>query len=123
LVAAPAALRSLPAIKEELRINVELAAPHHFVPELPGWRERSRYIGCEGELHFHHYDFYAQALSKIERGHAQDVEDVDMMFARGLVDGEELLRLFARVEPELYRYPALDPKSLRRKVEAAVRGH
>ena len=59
-------LRSLAAIKDELQINIELAAPHHFVPALPGWRERSRYIGSEGALHFYHYDPYAQAIAKIE---------------------------------------------------------
>lgn len=113
-------LRALPAIKDELRVNVELAAPHHFIPELPGWRERSRYIGAEGELHFYHYDAYAQAISKIERGHMQDLEDVETMFSRGLVLPQELLRLFERIEPELYRYPAIDPATLRRKIEAVV---
>ena len=79
-----------------------------------------RTIGAEGQLHFYHYDPYAQAISKIERGHAQDVEDVATMFARGLIDSDELLRLFALVEPDLYRYPAIDPATLRRKVEAAA---
>jgi hypothetical protein len=114
-------LRSLAAIKDELHVNVELAAPHHFVPELPGWRERSRYIGSEGELHFYHYDPYAQAIAKIERGHAQDVKDVATMFDRGLIQPDELLRLFAAIEPALYRFPAIDPSTLRRKVEAAAR--
>jgi hypothetical protein len=116
-------LHSLAAIKEELHVNVELAAPHHFVPELPGWRERSRYIGSEGDLHFYHYDPYAQTISKIERGHAQDVHDVRTMFDRGLIRADELLRLFAAIEAELYRYPAIDPPTLRRKVEAAARAH
>jgi hypothetical protein len=115
-------LQALAAIKDELHVNVELAAPHHFVPELPGWRERSRYVGSEGRLHFYHYDPYAQAISKIERGHAQDVKDVETMFARRLIERDELLRLFALIEPELYRYPAIDPATFRRKVEAAVRG-
>lgn len=114
-------LRALPAIKDDLHVNVELAAPHHFVPEIPGWRERSRYIGSEGELHFYHYDPYGQAIAKIERGHAQDMKDVRTMRARGLVQPDELLRLFASIEPELYRYPAIDPRTLRRKIEAAVR--
>lgn len=113
-------LRSLAAIKDELHVNIELAAPHHFVPELPGWRERSRYIGSEGALHFYHYDAYAQAISKIERGHAQDVKDVTTMIEHGLVERAELRRLFAAIEPELYRYPAIDPPTLRRRVEAVV---
>ena len=114
-------LRSLAAIKDELHVNVELAAPHHFVPELPGWRERSRYIATEGELHFYHYDPYSQAIAKIERGHAQDVKDVATMFDRGLIHPDELSRLFAAIEPELYRFPAIDPAALRRRIEAAVR--
>jgi Nucleotidyltransferase of unknown function (DUF6036) len=116
-------LRLLPAVKDELQVNIELAAPHHFLPELPGWRARSRYIDAVGEVQFFHYDPYAQALSKIERGHVQDMKDVDTMFARGLIRADELLRLFAAIEPDLYRYPAIDPKSLRRRVEAAVRSH
>jgi len=36
-----ALLREIPAIKEELQVNVELASPAHFIPELPGWRDRS----------------------------------------------------------------------------------
>lgn len=114
-------LRALPAIKEELQVNVELAAPHHFLPELPGWRERSRYIGSEGELSFYHYDPYAQALSKIERGHAGDLRDVASMFDHGLIVASELTRLFEAIEPELFRYPAVDPRALRRKVEEIAR--
>ncbi|MCL2769802.1 MAG: hypothetical protein FWD42_06790, partial [Solirubrobacterales bacterium] len=34
-------LRELPALKERLGVNIELASPPDFVPELPGWRERS----------------------------------------------------------------------------------
>lgn len=114
-------LRAIPAIKDDLRINVELAAPHHFLPELPGWRERSRFIGSEGRLHFFHYDAYSQALSKLERGHRQDLADVESMLAADLIEPDRLLQLFEVIEPELYRYPAVDPASLRRKVESFAR--
>jgi len=30
--------RKLPLLKERLQINVELASPGDFIPELPGWR-------------------------------------------------------------------------------------
>src|SRR3979411_956998 len=62
-------LRSLPQLKERLQVNIELASPDDFIPELPGWQERSRFIKREGKLSFYHYDFYAQALAKTERGH------------------------------------------------------
>ncbi|MGH8595545.1 MAG: DUF6036 family nucleotidyltransferase, partial [Gammaproteobacteria bacterium] len=62
--------------KEELGINIELAAPDDFIPPLPGWRERSVFIARVGPVDFKHYDFYAQVLAKIERGHRQDTSDV-----------------------------------------------
>jgi hypothetical protein len=112
--------RAIPRLKEELSINVELASPPDFIPELPGWDDRSRAIRTEGSLTFCHYDFYAQVLAKIERGHATDLEDVEQMIRRGLVDPARLLELFHAIEPQLVRYPALDPASLRKAVEATV---
>ncbi|MDH4066205.1 MAG: hypothetical protein OEW19_17525 [Acidobacteriota bacterium] len=116
-----ALLREIPGIKEELHVNVELASPAHFIPELPGWRDRSPFVVREGSLDFHHYDFYAQALSKIERGHARDVADVREMTARGLTEPTRLLVFFEQIAPGLYRYPAIDPASFRRAVEQTVR--
>ena len=110
-------LRVMPALKEELELNVELAAPSDFIPELPGWRGRSRFIQRAGRIDFFHYDFYAQALSKVERGHAQDQGDVRAMLDRNLIDPETAVHLFEQIEPELYRYPAITPASFRRDVE------
>ena len=110
-------LRAIAVLKERLEINIELAAPDQFIPELSGWRERSPFVTREGRLDFHHYDLMAQALAKIERGHAQDVADVDEMLARGLVDAVELERRFREIEPFLYRYPAIDPATFRRALE------
>jgi len=114
--------RALPWIKDELQINVELKAPDQFIPELRGWQERSVFIAREGRLSFYHYDFYAQALSKIQRGHAQDREDVKEMIDRGLIDRDELRQRFGQIEPQLYRYPAIDPKAFRRALEEALKG-
>jgi hypothetical protein len=111
-------LRALAAQKERLEMNVELAAPDQFIPEVPGWRERSPFIAREGRLDFHHYDLSAQALAKIERGHAQDRADVSAMLARALVTRAELRDRFSAIEPFLHRFPAIDPATFRRAVEA-----
>jgi hypothetical protein len=113
--------RAIPALKERLRLNVELASPADFIPVRPGWEDRSPFIAREGRTSFHHFDLCAQALSKIERGHAQDLDDVRRMLETGLVDRAEVARYFDGIEPELYRYPALDPESFRARVEAAIR--
>lgn len=44
--------------------------------------------------------------------------DVGAMFTKGLIEVGELLRLFSQIEPELYRFPAIDPPSFRRRVKA-----
>jgi hypothetical protein len=109
-------LRALPAIKDELEINVELASPLDFIPVAPGWEERSIFVAREGPLLFLHFDPYAQALSKLERAHRQDLEDVRALVEGGLVDPAQALEYFERIEPELYRYPAIDPGSFRATV-------
>src|SRR5438876_934626 len=60
-------------LKERLAVNVELAAPDHFIPPIPGWQDRSEFIARYGLVDFYHYDFYGQALSKILRGHPTDL--------------------------------------------------
>ncbi|HEY0139252.1 MAG TPA: DUF6036 family nucleotidyltransferase [Thermoanaerobaculia bacterium] len=114
-------LRAIPELKERLNLNVELASPADFIPEVPGWQDRSPFITREGKLSFHHYDFYSQCLAKIERGHRKDRADVTMMLESGLVERARLWELFERVEPELYRYPAIDPPSFRRAVATTIR--
>ena len=113
--------RSLPGLKESLELNIELASPADFIPEVPGWQDRSPTIERAGKVSYHHYDFYAQALAKIERGHAQDEADVQEMIRRRAIDRDNLMRHFERIEPLLYRYPAIDPATFRRAVERVCR--
>ena len=112
--------RALPALKEELQINIELVSPSDFIPPLPGWEERCAYIAREGKVSFYHFDPYSQALAKIERGHTQDMKDVEMMLKKGLLEREKLLSLYQAIEPQLYRYPAIDPGSFSKAVHRFV---
>lgn len=113
-------LRELPRIKNELGINVELASPGDFIPLPADWEGRAISVAKEGLLSFAHFDPYSQALSKLERGHVHDLEDVEAMKRLGLVDARRLRELFAQIEPELYRFPAIDPPTFRAAVEGAT---
>ena len=113
-----AMLRAIPMLKEQLHLNVELASPDQFIPVPPGWEQRSPLVTRIGRVTFRHYDFVAQALAKIERGHARDLADVEAMQAHGLIGAAEVRAQFARMEPELFRFPAIDPPSYRRAVDA-----
>lgn len=114
---------ALPGLKDALDINIELAAPDNFIPELAGWRERSTHIATHGPLDFYHYDFYSQALAKIERHHARDQGDVRQMLATGLVQGKRLLELFHSIESGLIRFPAIDAAGFRERVNKTVTAH
>ena len=110
-------MHAIPGIKERLNVSIEFASPLDFLPELPGWRDRSPYVMRVGAMTVRHFDPYAQALAKLERGFDQDRADADALLARGLVDPTELRRLLAAIESSLYRFPAVDAPSLRAAVD------
>ncbi len=111
--------RAIPLIKDVLQINLDgrLSSPIDFIPVRPDWEERSLFIAQEGKLTFRHFDLDAQALAKVERSHTQDLEDIDEMIRRQLIDPQVAVEYFNAIEPELYRYPAVDPRSFRLAVE------
>jgi hypothetical protein len=107
---------ALAALKDQLDVNVELACPDHFIPAIPGWRERSLFIARHGWLDFFHYDPYGQALSKLQRRHDRDLQDVCSMLRAKLIATHRLQEMFTLIQPQLIRYPAIDAASF----EAAV---
>jgi hypothetical protein len=111
------AFEAIARIKEELALNVELASPDQFIPDPPASATRAEFIGREGAVEFYHYDLYAQALAKIERGHARDLTDATAMVKTGAIDPERLAELFAAIEPALSRFPAISATVFRAKVE------
>ena len=115
-----AALSRIAEIKERLSVNVELASPLDFLPPLPGWQDRSRFRFREDNLEVFDFDPYSQALSKLERGFELDLADVRSMVEADQVEPALLLALFEQIEPELYRFPAVEPAALREAVESLL---
>lgn len=113
-------LRAIRDLKDELQINVELASPDLFIPVRDDWQEASPWETTEGLLTIRHFDLRAQALAKVERGHQRDLADVAAMLERELVSATALWKYLGAIEPQLYRYPAIDPPSLRRALELTV---
>jgi hypothetical protein len=115
------AFEAIAELKNRLELNVELASPDDFIPAVADWRERSRHITTIGRVQFFHYDFALQALAKLERGHAHDLEDVKSLVSGGYAIASELKRRFAEIEPGLLRYPAIDPQQFKKKVDDFLR--
>jgi hypothetical protein len=111
----------IPALKNELQINIELAAPDDFIPIPKGWEDRSKLILQQGQLSFFHFDYLSQALAKIERGLEQDLGDVKQMLANKLLTADEISDGFAAIKDNLIRYPAIDAKDFEDKVTQFLR--
>lgn len=116
-----AALERIRDLKEDLALNIELASPLDFLPPLPGCQDRSRFRLRDGNLEVFDFDPFSQALWKLERGFALDLHDVRSMVESGQVEPAKLRELFEAIEPELYRFPAVDPDTLRTSVESLTR--
>jgi hypothetical protein len=55
-------------------------------------------------------------LSKLQRRHDRDVRDVHSLLREGLIQTDRLWEMFEQIEPQLIRYPAIDPASFRTAV-------
>ena len=103
-------------------MNVELTSPPDFIPELPGWRDRSPFVLEEGNLAVHHLRLLLAGpiddRAVLQTGSRRRGE----MLARGLVDAPAYVSSNDAVEPQLYRYPAINSRASRSKVEAVL-GH
>jgi hypothetical protein len=116
----PGIFQAIAKLKQELDINIELASPQDFLPALPGWQERSVFIRQHGKISFYHYDFTAQALAKLSRGYDRDTNDVQAMYDQKLFSLIELYNCFEAIEPELIRFPSINPALLRNKIEKFI---
>lgn len=107
---------AIPSIKNKLNVNIELASPDQFVPQVEGWRERSIFIAKYGKISFYHYDLVSQVLAKLERRHEQDLLDVNSIFKAKLVSKKQILDAFKSILERLNRYPAIDQEDFTNKV-------
>ena len=103
-------------LKQELQISVEFASPPDFIPELPGWRDRSPFVARIGMLTIRHFDFYSQALAKVRRNVDSDAADVAAMLRAGLIVPERAWHMYDAIVPALPRYPAVDEPTFRTRM-------
>jgi len=108
-------------LKEKLSISIEEAYPGDFVPLPPGSERRCTFIERFGQIDVFLFDPYAVALSKLERGHARDREDVKALLAKRVIEPAELRRLFEAILPA-YEAQGVksDPARFRKAIEAAL---
>jgi len=90
---------ALAELAAEMRLDLEDVPLAEFIPLPPEAYERRRPVGRFGQLEVYIFDPYSIALSKIARGFEADLEDVVFLWRKGLVEFDELERLFRAVLP------------------------
>lgn len=94
-------IRAIRDLKDSLSLNVEEASPADFIPLPAGYEDRREFIGRFGSLDVFHFDLYSTALSKIERGRVQDLEDVLTLLRAGRLDWDRLHAYFDEILPRM----------------------
>lgn len=114
-------VNALRELKEKLSISIEEAYPGDFVPLPPGSERRCTFIERFGQVDVFLFDPYAVALSKLERDHERDREDVKALLAKRIIEPAELRRLFEAILPA-YEAQGVksDPARFRKALEAAL---
>jgi hypothetical protein len=114
-------IRTIQTLVERLSTSVEEASPADFIPLPPGAKDRALFVARFGSVDVFLLDPYSIALSKLERGHAQDLEDVRALVSAGVLDPAELRRLLDAILPEYERTTIrADVPRFRRMLETAL---
>ncbi len=113
-------IRAVRELIRALNINVEQAGPGDFIPLPRGWEGRSRFLGRYGDLDVFAFDPISTALSKIERGTDQDIDDALALLRTGRITVADLTAAFEEIVPRLETEALLrvDEEDFRRKFSA-----
>ena len=103
---------SIRRLKDTMKINIEFASPSDFIPIPSQWEMNARYVGRYGSIDVFYFDFYSIALSKIERGSANDINDVMLLIQQGIITLQDLDSTYNEVLPRVGKRPynRLDPQ-------------
>jgi hypothetical protein len=107
---------AIKTLKESLNMNIELASPFDFIPELPSWKERCEFIVTVKKVHYFHLDPYAQVIAKVLRGFDRDIIDAEGFYKVFNCKGDTLLKLFEKIKNEFIKRPSVDIDSLETKI-------
>jgi hypothetical protein len=102
-------VQALQEIMLALDMNIEEASPGDFIPLPAGYMDRHEFIGRYGQVEVFHFDWYSNALSKIERGRQQDLADVVALLQHERIEWSRLEAMFHEI------LPLMGKKSLRQK--------
>lgn len=106
-------------VAAEQRVHVDAVPIDQFVPVPADSEARKIHVGRYGRLDVFVLDPYVIAISKLDRGFDSDLDDVDFLLQRGILD---LDRLKVEVTQAMDRANSfqIDPVSVRARLDAVA---
>jgi hypothetical protein len=115
-------MRILNELKERLSLNLEEVSPADFIPLPRSHRDGHVFIARYGSIDLFHFDLYSTCLSKLERGTAQDFDDVLSLLDAGKVDWTRLEDGFREILPRMGQHSLRqDPRDFERNFRTLER--
>ncbi len=107
-------------VAQVMNITLEFTSLSLWIPLPSQWEMMSRYVGRYGKIDVFYLDFYAVALSKMNRGNDRDINDVKLLLQQGLLSLAELDTDYGEVVANMGkgRYPRMDPQQFARRYQA-----
>jgi hypothetical protein len=107
-------------VAQAMSIAIEFTSPSLWIPLPSQWETMSRYVGRYGKIDVFYLDFYAIALSKMNRGNDRDIKDVKLLLQQGLLSLAELDAAYGEVVANMGkgRYRRMDPQQFARRYQA-----
>jgi hypothetical protein len=107
-------------VAQAMNIPIEFTSLSLWIPLPRQWETRSRYVGRYGKIDVFYLDFYAVALSKMNRGNDRDINDVKLLLQQGLLSLAGLDAAYGEVVANMGkgRYRRMDPQQFARRYQA-----
>jgi hypothetical protein len=106
-------------VAQAMNIAIEFTSLRLWIPLPSQWETMSRYVGRSGKIDVFYLDFYAVALSKMNRGNDRDIKDVKLLLQQGLLTLAELDAASGEVVANMGkgRYRRMDPQQFARRYQ------
>ncbi len=107
-----ALIRTMEALADDMRLELEFIAIQEFIPVPTGAESRHQIVGTFGSIEVFVFDPYTIALSKVARGFESDLQDVLFLLHRGIIDLNRLAIYVDAAIPVAWDHD-VDPADLR----------
>ena len=109
-------LEALSELKDQLDVNIELASPLDYLPDLPGWPDRSPYQGRYGQIDVRTSTSACRRWRSSSGASIRTWSTSEPRSTRGLASADELESGWRQMQDRLFRFPSVNAEGVGRRL-------